>query len=43
VKGRPGRKWEDNIIMDVIEIGCEDVNWIHLAQNRIQEPAVVNP
>jgi hypothetical protein len=25
---------EDNIKMDVREIGCDDMVWIHLAQNR---------
>jgi hypothetical protein len=28
--GRPRRRWEDNIIMDLREIGSEDVDWIHL-------------
>jgi hypothetical protein len=28
------RKWEDNIKIRLKEIGREDVNWIHLAQNR---------
>jgi hypothetical protein len=26
--GRPGCRWEDNIKIDLKEIGCEDVNWI---------------
>jgi hypothetical protein len=29
-------KWENNIKMDVKEIGCEGVDWIHLAQDRDQ-------
>jgi hypothetical protein len=29
--GRPRRRWDDNIRMDVKEIGWEDVNWIELA------------
>jgi len=29
------REWEDNIGMNVKEIGWEDVDWIHLAQDRI--------
>jgi hypothetical protein len=32
--GRPRRRWEDNIKMDLSEIGFEDVDWIHLAQDR---------
>jgi hypothetical protein len=28
-------RWEDNIIMYLQEIGWEDVDWIHLFQNRI--------
>jgi hypothetical protein len=26
--------WETSYEVDVKEIGCEDVKWIHLAQNR---------
>jgi hypothetical protein len=29
---RPRRRWEDNIKMDIKEIGWEGVNWIHLAR-----------
>jgi hypothetical protein len=32
--GRPRRKWEDKIKMDLGEIGFGDVDWIHLAQVR---------
>jgi hypothetical protein len=28
--------WEDNIRMDLREIGWEGVNWMHLAQDRDQ-------
>jgi hypothetical protein len=31
--GRPRHTWEDNIKMDLEEIGWEDVDWIHLAQD----------
>jgi hypothetical protein len=31
---RPRRRWEDNIKMDLREIGFGDVDWIHLAQDR---------
>jgi hypothetical protein len=29
--GRPRRRWEDNIKIDLREIGFGDVDWIHLA------------
>jgi hypothetical protein len=32
--GRPRRRWEDSIKMDLWEIGFGDVDWIHLAQDR---------
>jgi hypothetical protein len=32
--GRPRRRWEDNIKMDLRETGFGDVDWIHLAQDR---------
>jgi hypothetical protein len=32
--GRPRRRWEDNIKIDLQEIGFGDVDWIHLAQDR---------
>jgi hypothetical protein len=32
--GRPRRRWEDNIKMDLREIGFGDVDWIHWAQDR---------
>jgi hypothetical protein len=32
--GRPKGRWEDNIRMDVREIGWEGVDWIFLAQDR---------
>jgi hypothetical protein len=34
--GRPRHTWEDNIKMDLREIGWAAVDWIHLAQNRDQ-------
>jgi hypothetical protein len=33
---------EDNIRMDLREIGWEVVEWMHLAQDRDQRRAVVN-
>jgi hypothetical protein len=29
--GRPRRRWEDNIKMDLQEVGCGDMDWIELA------------
>jgi ribosome biogenesis protein Nip4 len=40
--GRLKRRWEDNIRMDLREIGWEDVDWIHLVQDRDQWRVVVN-
>jgi hypothetical protein len=34
--------WEDNIRVDVKEIGWEGVEWIHLAQDRDQWRILVN-
>jgi hypothetical protein len=31
--GRPRRRWGNNIIIDLTETGCDDVDWIHLAQD----------
>jgi hypothetical protein len=33
---RPRRRWEDNIKMDLREIGIDGANWIRLAQDRVQ-------
>jgi hypothetical protein len=35
-------RWEFNIRMDRREIGCEDVDWMHLAQDRDQWQALLN-
>jgi hypothetical protein len=40
--GRPRRRWEDNIKMDLGKIGIDGVNWIQLAQDRVQWRAFVN-
>jgi len=32
--GRPRRRWEDNIKMDLQEVGCGRMDWIELAQER---------
>jgi hypothetical protein len=40
--GRPRRRWEDNIKMDLREIGFGDVDLIHLAQDRDRWRVLVN-
>jgi hypothetical protein len=40
--GRPRRRWEDNIKMDLREMGINGANWIQLAQDRVQCRACVN-
>ena len=32
--GRPRRRWEDNIKMDLQEVGCGGMEWIKVAQDR---------
>ena len=32
--GRPRRRWQDNIRMDLVEIGINAGNWVDSAQNR---------
>jgi hypothetical protein len=32
--GRPRHRWEDNIKMDIQEMGCGGMGWIGVAQNR---------
>jgi hypothetical protein len=39
--GRPRRRWEDNIKIDIREIGIDGANWIQLAQDRVQWRACV--
>jgi hypothetical protein len=39
---RPRRRWEDNIKMDLREIGFGDVDWIHWALDRDRWQALVN-
>jgi hypothetical protein len=36
------RRWEDNMKMDLREIGIHGVNWIGLTQDRVQWWAFVN-
>jgi len=36
LQGRPRRRWENNIKMDLMEVGIDGANWIRLAQDRVQ-------
>ena len=40
--GRPRRRWEDNIKMDLQEVGCGGMDWIELAQDRDRWRALVS-
>jgi hypothetical protein len=40
--GRPKRRWEYDIKMELREIGMDGANWIRLAQDRVQWRAFVN-
>ena len=39
--GRPRRRWEDNIKMDLREVDCDPRDWIDLAEDRDQCRAYV--
>jgi hypothetical protein len=39
--GRPRRRWEDDILMGLREIGWGGMDWINLAQDRSQWRALV--
>jgi hypothetical protein len=41
--GRPRCRWEDNIKMDLREIGINGANWIRLAQDRVQSDGTQCP
>jgi hypothetical protein len=40
--GRPRHRWEDNIKMDLQEVGCAGMDWIGLAQDRDRWRTLVN-
>jgi hypothetical protein len=39
--GRPRRRWEDNIKIDLQEVRCRGMDWIELAQDRDRWRALV--
>jgi len=39
---RPRNRWEDNIKMDLQEVGCGGMDWIELAQDRDRRRVLVN-
>jgi hypothetical protein len=40
--GRPRRRWEDSIKMDLTEVGCGCMDWIELNQGTERWRALVN-
>jgi len=40
--GRPRRRWEDNIKVDIQEMECGGMDWIELAQDRDSWRTLVN-
>jgi hypothetical protein len=40
--GRPRRRWEDNIKMDLREVGWGGMDWINLAHDRDRWRALVS-
>jgi len=40
--GRPRCRWEDNIKMDLQEVGCGCMDWMELAQDRDRWRALVS-
>ena len=40
--GRPSRRWEGSIKMDLQVVGCGGIDWIKLVQDRDRKRALVN-
>jgi hypothetical protein len=40
--GRPRRRWDDNIKMNLQEVGCRGMDWIELAQDTDSWLALAN-
>jgi len=34
--GRPRRRWEDHIKMNLQEVGCGDMDWIDVTKDRVR-------
>ena len=40
--GRPRQRWEDNIKMDLMEVGCGGLDWIEINEDRDRWRDLVN-
>jgi len=40
--GRPRHRWKDNIKIDLLEVGCEGMDWINVAKDRDKSRELVN-
>jgi hypothetical protein len=40
--GRPRHRWEDDIKLDLQEVGCGGLDWFDLAEDRVSWRALVN-
>jgi hypothetical protein len=40
--GGPRRRWEENIMMDLQEVGCGGMDWMELARDKDRWRALVN-
>jgi hypothetical protein len=40
--GRPRHRWEDNIKMDLMEVGCGGLDWIEIDEDRDRWRDLVN-
>ena len=40
--GRPRQRWEDNIKMDLMEVGCGGLDWIEIDEDRDRWRDLVN-
>jgi hypothetical protein len=40
--GRPRRRWNDNIKLELQEVGCGSMDWTELAQDRDRWRALMN-
>jgi hypothetical protein len=41
-QGRPRQRWEDNIKMDLQEVGCGGIDWIELAHEKDRQRALMD-